>query len=193
MSRDPYRQDEIYKIIKAAPKPVSVADIRKKVPSSVQYINKLLGNLIQEGYIGRIPNGRRYLYTTTEKVPEFSKGPTGPRPSPQAILSMFEGWARNKWEPKVFNSAELLPLGLAALYEECVSIMKGNKPDQYSIDRARLGLVQFSRDLNNTLLIVNALLDTRDLWSTQTIHQGLEVTDPNYIESLIEIVRKYYE
>jgi hypothetical protein len=68
------------------------------------------------------------------------------------------------WEPKIFESARNLPLGIARLFELACEQAFGSLVSEQDIIDVRVTIDQFRRDLEQTLRVTNGILDDARLW-----------------------------
>lgn len=184
--------------LRANPQGLLIPEVMEKANVSRVTAYKYLTGLKEEGYAKRVhAGGAAYRWfhrkVSDEEMAAVPKGKdTRRKATPKFTVAVettdlynfLVKW-QTKWNPKIFKSARNLPLGLARLYELACEQAYGSVINQNDIDDVRMDIDQLRKDLEQTLRVVNGILDDKRVWHRSTFAQmTLADNDVNEIKSI---------
>jgi hypothetical protein len=165
--------------IRAANKGLTAPEIAEKlgINTNTVYINTR--TLVAEGRIKRVPDRKHHRFFSRKASDEEMLAAVAhsrtvqPRSTviekftvdiePVDLYNFLVKWQK-AWEPKIFESARNLPLGIARLFELACEQAFGSLVSEQDIIDVRVTIDQFRRDLEQTLRVTNGILDDARLW-----------------------------
>lgn len=112
---------------------------------------------------------------------------------PRNVRTLLKNWSEEKWDPKIFHSAQYLPLGIASLYAQVAEVMYGSKVSKKDLAEIRLNLEAFKKDLIATCTTLFSLLETEELWDPDKFFEFLMSEDAPPVDLIQDWVHKLKE
>lgn len=157
------------------PKKFDAGELVDQMNLSRQALKLRLERLAKADLILRLPApGRGYVYrfnpnpplTTAQYVQAKKELPTASITS-QSLQGLLNKFAGAKWEPKIFNTARNLPVGLARLFELATEVANGSIVDKSDLIEVQILFKEFESDLEAVLKIIYGVLGTEELSDTK--------------------------
>ncbi len=109
---------------------------------------------------------------------------------PQNVRSLLKNWSEEKWNPKIFHSAQYLPLSIARLFELTSEIYFGSPVSKGDLKEVKENLETFKADLIATCTTVVSLIETEELWDPDRFFEFLMANDAPPVELLHDYIHK---
>lgn len=111
----------------------------------------------------------------------------------RSVRSLLKGWSEEKWNPKIFHSAQYLPLSVARLFELVSEVLYGSTVSKSDLMEIKANLEIFKRDLIATSSTVVSLLETEEVWDPDRFFEFLMSEDAPPVDLLKDYVHKLKE
>jgi len=192
----------------------SVQDIIQYVTpeNNPLHTRRMVKKLVDGGqlYSSKGPNGTLF-YTSNHKLTEielhkYAPPKTEVKSEPQetveipridvharSVRSLLKGWSQEKWNPKIFHSAQYLPLSIARLFELLTEVMYGSTVSKSDLAEVKANLQVLKRDLIATSSTVISLLEKEELWDPDKFFEFLLSEDAPPVDLLKDYVHKLKE
>jgi hypothetical protein len=174
--------------------------VGKKTP---RYTYLQLQKLAESGTIYRKPGpNASYLYSITNVSGWYKKNPI-PGDNPKeihrvdvnstSVRSLLKSWSETKWNPKIYGSAQYLPLGVARLFELVAEYMYGGEVTKSDLTEVKKNLELFKKDLLSTCTTLFSILETPELFDPKKFVEFLVGEDAPPVDLLREQAHKLKE
>lgn len=170
---------------------------------SRRYFYRVLQDEIEGGNVFKKPGpGNSYYYTANKTLKNFKTLEESPVPDVEIprievharnVRSLLKNWSEAKWNPKIFNSAQYLPLGIARLFGQVSEVMYGGKVTKAELMDIKNDLEVFKKDLISTSTTLFSLLETEDLWDPDTFFKFLMSEDAPPVDLIQDWIHKLKE
>lgn len=180
---------QILELLQKSRKPLSSDEIATTVGKHYQTVSRSLRTLSELGCIRKIPaGGNKYNYAFVTKKPGEVGEPSATSNiltmelTSGALQSLLNRWSQAPWQPKIFDKAQNLPVGLARLFELANEASYGSVINPADLQEVRRLITEFRQSLEQTLRVVNGVLDVQQLWNTsQFAAYLLQDSDPDQL------------
>lgn len=168
-----------------------------------RYFYRVLQELIEHDHVfKRSGPGNSNLYTANKLLKNFKTLENSPLETVEIpridvhssqLRKLLKSWSEEKWNPKIFHSAQYLPLGVARLYSQVAEVMYGSKVSKADLQEIRDSLELFRKDLIATCTTLFSIIETDDLWEPDTFFKFLMSEDAPPVDQIQDWVFKLKE
>lgn len=166
-----------------------------------QKIKKVCDNYHSVGSFGRSPargNGFKYKFIRDMgEVPlpvEIEETPSNEqiiKMNSVTIVALVTKWSNEKWTPKIFKSARNFPLAMANIFKRAADVGYASRVGQEELLETRQLIEDFKSDLEQTLKVVNGVLQTQEIWDvTEFAPFLIEVANPDKLREIAHAVER---
>lgn len=157
--------------------------LSKELELKMHAVRYATSELTELGYLYKMygqGNGSVYKFKTDVPPPERPMAPlTNYSITGKELFGFLAKWANEQWQPRIFKSARNLPLGLGRLYELAVEGSMGASVEKVQVDTVRANLIDFKEDLQQTLKVVESVLNSDKLWDSKELPVFLLIDNVN--------------
>ena len=142
---------------------------------------------------------KRFWITTPKIKAETETLDPEPLPEPEKITplttidlqGLLKRWSMRPWEPRVFSSAQALPMAIARLFEMAVAQTNDEPILPSELVKIRETVASFLSDIETLRDVVIRFIATPGLWNDRELALFLGVlTEPDVFEDLVFKLRE---
>lgn len=198
---------DILLILNNTSKPLSCAELAEMLGKKDAYnLSRTLKRMYEDKKVRRLYGpGRSFLWAgpnakfrdtyKPKRKRQFNNKPdheNRPNINPETLRGFLNKWSEDRWKPKVYESAQHLPLALGKLFELSAEVVFGSVIPQKELDHYRDKLGEFVNDALTLYLIATTILEIPELWDAEKLPEYL-LTDASDPIKLQDLARKLKE
>lgn len=187
--------EKTLRALQRSPKPLTMRQWAKAAGKDVSTLSRQIQRYIDNGDVVKVaPKGgdRSHRYRPFYGLPEELVVVNKPNTlSKIEFLQLLVSWSKKTWDPKAFQSARSLPVGIAQLYGYAVEASYGSKISQEDLDSVHMSMQEFLGDLQSLVKVVAGILQTEEAWNEKKFVEFLlSDRDPTQIQEFVHRVRE---